>query len=192
MIIRRISRVKKIQDLTGYTESDSGSNLTVTANNVTITNMASNTNTYLYKDFGANYFDKIDLLFVFCVTGGASWGTGYIGFSNNVSVRGSWSGTYLAIKLFRNNTNSKYYLEFNTTQEISLSTVYYCRLYRPYGSDKVTLFIYSDAARTTLLYKMEKTGLGTTKWRYFYPVVNDNSGDSGSKISGYTQNFIFS
>lgn len=195
MYINRIHSGEKAdgpQDLTvGYTKV--GSSIDVSASRADFNNVYSNANNYLYKDFGSDHFNKIDLVFTLCPGWGANWGTAGLGFANNIATRNNWTGTSLPTRFLRNNTTGKLYLTFGEggDYEVTQDALYYCRIYRAAGSDSATLYVYSDSARTTLLWSVTKTGLGTTKWRYFYAGVNDNNGDGGSRIYGHVKNYVF-
>jgi hypothetical protein len=65
-----------------------------------------------------------------------------------------------------------------TGYAISTGTTYYCKLTRPDGGNTVTLRIYSNAARTTLLATLTESGFPTSlKWRYIYAMRGSDSGE---------------
>jgi len=181
------------EDLAGYTEVDPNSHITKTSSRVTLSGLTKGEDAYVYKDFGASFFNKIDLIFSGRISTGAT-GQFDVGFSNEIGDASAWWGfDYKEIRIvFRQNyiyfycgANSDYY-------EISFNTDYYLTLARAADSDSSTLKIYSDAARSNLLDSMTLSGLGTgTRYRYFYAASSYNSSESSKTISGYVENFRF-
>jgi hypothetical protein len=182
------------ENLTTYTEVDPNSHLSATSARATAANVTSGEDAYFYKDFGADYFDKISLMFKLYIgsttdeDGGVS-----VGFANNVDDSANWT-TKLRIGMGR---SSGIFVALHTATDsdtsISLSsnTPYYCTLERLAGSNTATLYIYSDSARASLVDTLTVTGVGTSKFRYFYPLASYNFGESGPDFDGYTENFEF-
>ena len=186
-----------IEDFTTYTEVDASARLTVTASKATAANADRDIDVYLYDDKGVNNYNAINinfeirqetasLLFAFggmgltvsTVDSNSGWGTADIyvhmieGASDAATVR-LWRGNNVASDQFTAVT----------------ATVYYCTLLRTSGSDTVTLEIYSDSGRTTLLDTLSVAGFGTgTKYRYLYGFANNNDGTAVRDWDGFVQN----
>ena len=183
-------------DLTTFTEQDAGSKLTVTSAKADAVQVANNTEVFLYKDFGADYFDGFTLDFELQAAVGAQ-NTSYIcialsntpdiaydGFVNNEPIALIYKGsTVPSIFLKRGTgTGSTGYVGGN-------GTTYYCTLSRSAGSDDVYLYIYSNSIRTTLIATKTLSGYGTsTKWRYLYAFASANDAATAT-FSGFFQNF---
>lgn len=179
------------EDLSTYTEVDLGFHLSKTASRVTASDVQGNTDAYVYKDFGTSYFDNINLQFSIRLDyDSTEWGGANVGFANNVDDANHWSGTTLSVAIYVNMDLPAYIIEFGTDYCIvSPDTTYYCTLIRT--GNTATLQIYTDAERTTLFDTLSVSGLSTTKWRYFYPFVSSNDGDTEAYFTGYTENFLF-
>lgn len=185
------------EDLTTYTEVDPNGRISKTASRVTLSYLTCVEDAYLYKDFGASYFDKIDLKFdgMISSTSGYS-GECIAGFSNLVDDANGWSSYHIKVCFYRNSSSGTYWVYILTATDyqayqISANTTYYLTLTRDAGSNSATLKIYSDSARTTLLQSLSVTGVGaTSKFRYFFPAVSANTGESTSYFYGYYENFL--
>ncbi len=176
-------------DLTTFTEVDSGSYLSVAADVITISALPASGANYVYKDYGASHFDKVDILFKLEMDSSVSTLDRYAGMGLTVSVLGDRSGwgssDVFVASYYYNTNNAGIYLvrgtdfaNINTVTGLSKGVFYYCRLLRLAGSDTFTLYIYSDAARTSLVATLILAGFGTgTKYRYLYAVTN-NSGNA--------------
>ncbi len=181
------------ENLSLYTEVDPNSHISKTSSRVTLAGLTETESAYVYKNFGAAYFNKIDLIFSGRISTGAT-GQFDVGFSNELADASGWWGfDYKEIRIVFQlgyiylycGTNSDYYA-------ISWDTDYYLTLSRSAGSDSATLKIYSDAARSNLLATLTASGLGTgTKYQYFYAASSYNVSHSGHTISGYVENFLF-
>jgi hypothetical protein len=184
------------EDLTTYTEVDSPGYLSKNSGRVTLEYLLSSVDVYLYKDFGANYFDKIDLQFSGRISSSSAYeGECSIGFANAVNDVSGWTDK-ITVRVFRNSVYGTYWVYLTTDTafnyyQINANTDYYFTLSRAAGSDTATLKIYSDAARTNLLGTLSATSVGTgTKFRYFYPAASCDYGDSSSYFYGYFENFL--
>lgn len=189
------------EDLTTYTQVGF---MTVTASRVTATFYADQ-NRYLYKDFGTDHFDKIDLKFAGIASDTDPYGYDgrmYMGFTNVVGDASGWgAGASIKIRFMRSGPygEGNYYLEMHNGSEyydydfclISPGTVYYFTLTRAAGNGSATLKVYTDSTRTTLFDTLTISGLGTTKWRYFYAASGYNVNDGTVYVSGYYENFVF-
>ena len=149
---------------------------------------------YLYKDFGASYFDGLDIDFELEIDSDTTQdGLGGVGLSNTIGNSHIWSTSDLAVMGNEYpGPQARIYLyrtfvavdNFN----VSFNTLYYCTLSRAGGSGTVTVLIYDDSGRTNLLDTLTVAGYGANKWRYLYGFVNRNSGGSGEEFDGYVQN----
>jgi len=181
------------EDLANFTEVDPNSHIAVTSAKASGANLARNETAYVYKDYGVDYFDALDILFECRVesTTDAS-GLGYLGLTNTLGNVLSWA---VGIKVLIYDVGGVYtiFLEVvgGTTDTYvgAADTLYYCRLERAAGNNTVTLKIYSDAARTTLLDTLSVTGAGTDKYRYLYPICSYND-SSALAWDGYYQDII--
>lgn len=189
------------EDLTTYTLVGI---LGVTASKVS-GNFYGDADRYLYKDFGTDHFDKIDLKFAGSISDSDPYGYAgrmYMGFTNVVGDASDWgAGASIKIRFLRSGPygEGNYYLEMYNGPEyfdydfclISPGTVYYFTLTRAAGSGGATLKIYTDAARTTLFDTLTISGLGTTKWRYFYAASGYYVNDGNVVAYGYYENYVF-
>jgi len=184
------------EDLTTYTEYDVNSHLTITSTKATAASVHGNETVYAIKDFGANYFDALDINFELYIESSASGnGRGGIGLSNiaNVAINGFNSSSVSATIALGNDSVVRISLmrgAFTATDLYvgSHSTLYYCTLSRAAGNDTISLFIYSDASREILLDTLVVAGFSTVKYQYLYGFVNYNDSDSFMIFSGYVQN----
>ena len=182
------------EDLTSYTEVDPGSNISKTSSRVTLTALPTNLDSYLYKDFGANYFDAIELLFTIYFNSSSSIASlCAAGFTvNTLNDSSAWPTTSILIGLQKDGASSYIlYLGDDDYTTISSNTAYYCKLVRAAGSGTAYLYIYTNSARTTLYDTLTCTGLGTSKYRYFYAACSYNAGVAGYNFYGYLENFEF-
>ena len=184
-----------IEDFTTYTEVDPNGRLTVTAVKATAVNADRDEDVYLYKDKGVDYFDALDEEFELLISS-ASLSSSVAGMAlGNVST--GWidfAATGLVVFAFYSGAAYFIYLRRGEPAEASdfytgaANTVYYCRLERTAGNDTVTLKIYSDFARTSLLDTLTVGGFGTTKWRYIYGFTNNKDGNGDDDFDGYVRN----
>jgi len=185
-----------IENFTTYTEVDANGHLTVAAAKATALQVGRNEEVYLYKDFGANYFNALNINFEIYVASSSTPGAfSGMGISNGVSTFASFASTDVAVMFYVSGTptyNIILYRGAQVAQDAyvgSANTIYYCTLGRTAGSNTVTCKIYSDAARTNLLATLSVSGYGTsTKWRYAYGFVNSHDQGSAYPFNGYTQN----
>ncbi len=157
-------------------------------NRVNVTDITRNEDTYLYKDFGADYFDNFSINFSSKIIVGSSGIGGVMALTNSVDdlynvaegvdVIVHESGGVYDIYLNRAPGTTAY-----DTYTASVNTTYYFTLYRTAGNDTIQLKIYSDSARTNLLDTLSVSGFGTTKYEYLFAVDSWDSGDSTYTIS---------
>lgn len=170
------------EDLTTYTVSDPSSNISVSSDTITVTSARRSENYYVVKDFGEDYFNGLDIDFRIhhlstSTTGGV---LGALGLSSTLNYQASWGET-TSIYIFTIKTGSKTcemrlyrgYNEATDSISISMNTTYYCTLNRSTSNDTVTVSVYTDSDRTSLLDTLSVSGFGTgTKYRYFYAAVS--------------------
>ncbi|MFA6040611.1 MAG: hypothetical protein WC733_03830 [Methylophilus sp.] len=176
------------EDLTTYIEIDPTDVLAVTANDVTFTNLTRLTSTYVYKDFGVDYFADFSINFEYKVTANSSGAINFngmfIALSNSIGEREAIrtasgniqgilcgnNGASRFIGLCETKNGSNYASSFFTP---SLNVNYYCTLSRV--GTALNLKLYSDEARTTLVSQLSITVLALP-FQYLYPVQSVNSG----------------
>jgi hypothetical protein len=182
-----------IIDFTTFTEVDAGGKLTVIASKITAANMLRNEDCYVYRDFGANYFDGLKITFeIYISSTAADQGIGGLGITQTtVNDQAAWATPDIRIYAYSVTPPTLNLARGSTAQDTSVglsdNTIYYCVLSRVAGGDAVTLDIYSDAAHTTLVDSLSVSGFSTNKFRYLYGMASYNSGVS-IRWDGYVQN----
>ncbi len=199
-----------IEDFGTYTEVDPNSRVTVATRRVTHTALDRNETAYVYKDKGAAFFsgDFVQLITVFmtALSNGSvvfAWGVANTlnDFRTIKDASGNWLGISLVgtgagvvptIVLGENDGGSV----FTDSFPGSLATPYYLKIVRDesVGSfGTLSCFIYTDAARTTLVDTLTIT-LHTSKkdFRYVYAVSSDNLPATPITGSGYSENLEIS
>lgn len=147
------------EDLTTYDETDSASDITVTATKADVSTMARTAVSCVDYDFGSSYFGDFDIDFEFYIDAAvhstnASWG-GLIAVGNTDNITDSTadpSDLYVAAVSTATDTFRVALVQNGTLDDTSLcvvDTLYYCTLARSGTVD--TLTIYSDAGRTTVV-----------------------------------------
>jgi len=203
-----------MQDLTTYTESDALGRLSETAARVTWTNLqVTDDQIYLYKDFGVGYFGtNFTVDFTFDQTA-STQNASYVYFMGFANALNDWAvlitGTDLfGLEVIHQNipnrvqlwirgraNNGSFSDDGSIGYTITDGTVYYMRLVRDnsvgtYGT--VYLYIYSDAAHTTLLSTLTATLPDTmASFRYLLPVMSYDGSSSTDTCSGYVENINF-
>jgi len=182
------------EDLTTYTVSDPSSNLDVSSDTITVTTAARKENYYVVKDFGADYFNDLDIDFQLhhLSTSSAGGLLGALGLSNTLNYQASWGETtsifICTVETTESTREMRLYRGYDSAMDsisISANTTYYCTLSRSTSSDTVTVSIYTDSDRTSLFGTLEVSGFGTgTKYRYFYAAVSRYSNGT-TYASGY-------
>lgn len=181
-----------IEDFTGYTEVDTGDDITVTASKCTATNLPENMGSYVRKNFGANYFSgdfKHD--FTFKWTSASADGV-YIGvyavsddYQSLVDMDGNNKG--LRIIVIADIVGSEYlelkdYATGNGANDgwagtITQGTTFYMTLMRV--GTTATLNVYSDSARTSLVISLHIHDV-VDKYSTVYPIVCMNHTGGGN------------
>jgi len=182
------------EDLTTYTVSDPKSNLDVSSDTITVTTAKRNEDYYVVKDFGADYFNGLDIDFQLHHLSTSTEGSllGALGLSNTLKYQDMWGETtsifICTVETTESTREMRLYRGYDSAMDsisISADRTYYCTLSRSTSSDTVTVSIYRDSDRTSLFGTLELSGFGTgTKYRYFYAAVSRYSNSTAS-ASGY-------
>ena len=186
-----------IEDFTTYTEVDASSRLTVTASKARGVNVDRDIDVYLHFDKGVDNYDAIDIDFETQIESASANGSrGGMGLTvSAISVIDGFGSTDIAVMFRRLSSGFKFELNrgdavaTDLSAALSSGTTYYCTLLRTAGSNTVTLDIYSNSARTTLVETLSVSGYGgSTKYRRLYGFVNKNTGSGGNDWDGFIQN----
>lgn len=185
------------EDLSAFTEVDSGSDITVTADRVTVDSMAQSADSYVYDDYGVDYFGNFEINFEFEVTDSQSNSQMVvICLSNTIGRKSDFisANDGMLVEVYNSSGNITVNIKDYNTDDAGTPYVLgsgntcdrvWCTLIRD-GSD-LELNIYSDAARTVLVQSLTLT-CETGLKRYLYALTSQNAGSS-AYISGYTQCF---
>jgi len=183
------------EDFTTYIEVDPEDRLTVTALKALAQDADADVNVYLYKDKGVDYFDALNIDFeLFQAATSEVSGQGFMAISNTVGVLDDFADTDIAVGSFRSATGLKIrvtrgrFTEYKQSTLLDFDRVYWLTLSRAAGSNIVTLRIFDDANRTTVLEILSISGIGATKYRYCYGFVGRNYGVGDRNWDGYIQN----
>jgi hypothetical protein len=183
------------ENFTTYTEVDAESDFTVTATKALYDTMERDVISYVYKDYGTNYFDNFDINFEIEVTYSQNVGlNGLFAISNTIDTLSAQitATDGIHVRAYANSSNMTLYLkDANTGNEDSWVVggttipLRYCRITRV--GTTCTLYIYSDSARTTLVDTLSIT-CETGAKRYLYALCSYETASTGNDQSGYTQN----
>lgn len=195
-----------IEDFTTYTEYDEGNDIAVASDKVTVDTMQFYRNSYVGKDFGADYFADIDITVKVLGTwiyvcyhetprlgvmalDGASLRSWYAFTAPYIKVYFQWNGSASAITMVLQTDQGS-----DTSCTLADSTPYWIRLTRTAGTQTVTLKIYSDEAMTTLVDVLSAQVTATSsKFRCLY-AASSAGGNVGPEhadaASGYTEDMI--
>ena len=187
------------ENLTTYTETDPGSDFTVSAARVTVSHLDRDREARVHKDFGAAYFNAIDLDFdIEEAEASTADGTIGCGLSNTLEDMTSCASTDVFFAAIESSSDGYpvYYLQrnnFGTLDDDGTQddyTVKYVTLTRAAANDRMDADVYSDAARTNLLFNMFITGVGVaTRWRYLFAANAYNNSTSSKTWNGYIEDF---
>lgn len=178
------------EDFTTYVEVDPSGRLGVTTNTITATTLNRNQSAHIYKDFGVDYFDALNIQFKTRYISGSEWGfAGHFGLANVINNRVNFGSTDLSVEC---SAGSYYRLvrgdyANHDAYASTLGATYYCTLERSAGSDTATLKIRIGSHTGTLMDVLIVSGFGTIKWRYLYGYLSRGDGDN-YYASGWTQN----
>ena len=190
-----------IEDFTvGYTENDPNTKWTVTAPKALGANVSGGDGiSNLYKSFGADHFDSLNLLFEQYIDNlsaiNATVGPGFLNSASpdlekrtTLATTDPWvvhrrEAGGRKIDIIRGN-----FAAFDTFAATG-NTLYFSHMERAAGNDVVTLKIYDDSDRTNLVGNLSIAGLGTVKWQYFYGFITHPDGAGAENWYGFFQNF---
>lgn len=183
------------EDLTTYTETDSGGDITVTSTKADVSTMEDDAVSYVRKSFGANYFTTFEIDF-----------EGYLDLTSEsgypfggVCALSANDAKTLEALLADNEGVSCYFqwLDYNSTKILRLrqywddngdnytcayDTLYYCTFKRT-GS-ALQLLIYSDSGRTSLLDTLSVT-FNSTGCEYLYAISSAGRTSPDNDTSTY-------
>lgn len=173
--------------------------LSVTSSRVSAIGINPASRSLLFQDYGKDCFDGFEINFdikftsaysatsspytdegFMCLFSLANIHDDFMSFYGNtqdnlcVGFRANWysppgSPSTIKIVICKESTTGSAYTA-------SIGTIYYCTVSRTAGNGSVTLKIYSNAARTTLLSTLIETGFPTTKkWRFIYAMRGTDS-----------------
>jgi len=193
------------QNFTTYTEYDEGSDVSITSSRVTGTAVhPANQTAYVYKDMGASHFaGDFEHLFTMNLTN-ASWVGGLVNCWAVSDTIGDYyydriNGYVLGAGLTKATYNYGRLLEgyppdnsfYDISAEISTSTSYYCKVVRDEGVGTygtLYLYMYTDAARTSLFDTLSLALHSKEDLRYLYALQTNDSGGGDTTVSFYTEN----
>ena len=188
-----------MEDFTTYTETDPGADVTVTSSRITIASGTDNDTYNVFKDKGAGYFDALDIDFAMRVTTGVTTdaivGIAIINTATPTTenMAGTLTSSDISANMYWYNGTNIFLSRGNfagitdSVAGLSIDTTYYCTLVRTAGSDTVTLEIYSDSGRTSLVDTLSVSGFGTTTWQYVYGLMTAEFNES-NVLNGYVEN----
>jgi hypothetical protein len=184
------------EDYTAYTETDPNSRYTVTVNNIDVAGLLRNEDAWVVDDKGINHFDAdfehlVDAEFLSGTSGGlvTAWmvadaindinGLLSDAGESYLAVWGTAVGAVPVIRVIEVVGTSLYFDSYI----VSYNTPYYLRIKRDesigtYG--QIQCFIYSDSARTILVYTLVLALHAKNDFRYIYGVNSGNKGTTES------------
>lgn len=185
------------ENFSEYMLDDVGDYLSVSSGRVSAVGMEPDMVALLYQDYGKDCFDGFEILFDLRISSIVTYSDyGDYGEICTLSLSNRHSSydpsltdandpcICLVAEFAADRSLDGLYLYLNklytagSGYAISTGTTYYCKLTRPDGNGTVTLRIYSNSARTTLLATLTESGFPTTlKWRYLYAMRGSDSGE---------------
>ena len=195
MILRGSGTSSPYEDFTTFTEVDPGSTVSVAANTITGAQVdVKNSDTYVYKDYGAGYFG--DFTHQFSAKATMDEGTADViwvwGLTNTVDDYGAWAagigfgfyGQSWSRTVVQEKGGST---DFST--QLSNNTIYYFTITR--SGTSLTATVYSDSGRTNTVYTHNITVASTT-YRYLYALTSQNLASSGWLVDATIYDFDLS
>ncbi len=192
------------QDFTTYTERDLLNLITVTASKVSWADLPADGDAWVYKDKGANYFSgNFELRMTYRTLNGTT-SSAVCSALTLANLVNDWigidtlNGDELGLIV---NGNSAYISEVNGGTQyfpsgdypliLTLNTDYYLTIKRDeavgtYGT--LYLYVYSDAARTTLIATQTLTLHSLKDFRYIYAIQSIEAGAPTVTHSGCIEN----
>lgn len=183
------------EDLSTYTEVDPNSHISATSSRMTGGGINRNETAYAYYDKGADYFDALDIDFDIRTTNLDSNDIlGVLGISNTLDHIGAFGTSDIKVAFYYPGGGARgLYLGTGGALDymvISVDTTYYCTLERAAGSAAVSLKVYSDSGRETLLDTLTGTmAVASTKHRYILGIASQYTNNNYA-ASGYVENVV--
>ncbi|MFO7897531.1 MAG: hypothetical protein R6V58_00550 [Planctomycetota bacterium] len=188
-----------LEDFTTYTEQDPNNDVSVAEHTVSFTDLeVRDSDTYVYRDKGADHFDGFEHLLDFITTDHTTspkvgihflWALSnvvedarYWDLYSSQAVGTDWHATD-GLKLWCPENDS-----LDQYDSVSLNTRYWLTVSRDAGGSTVVEYVYDDADRTNLLDSLSVSVPGSRKYRYVFALNTYNLGDSGITASGDVRN----
>jgi hypothetical protein len=201
---------RSAQDLTTYTEIDTGARFGVAASVLTVTALEADETAILYKDFGAAFFDdnynhRFEINISAC-DGGAYLYPWMMSNRNgeDVFTHSSNNRDYLRCRILANSSTAYLLsigerngaaLQQTVNIELVVGTTYYCEINRDESVGtfgELKLSVYADAARTVLLATESLTLTEKEDFQYLYGGNSLGQAGTSPTISGTVSNFTIS
>ena len=195
------------EDFTTYTEVDEDGDITITALKVDWVTMRRDAETYVYKDFNPNYFGDFEFQYelnISDVEAGDSSSASIMGISlTNVTgvMDDLQGGSILSVSFQQNKAVDDEYgfyirqfdggvSQFLVGNGLDFHDVSEGEIYSTFSrvGTNVTLWMYSDSARTTLLYKYSWNFAVLDTYRYFQISNWGRDIDAANHFTGYVEN----
>ena len=186
------------EDLTTFTEVDPSNHWSQTATRNTGNPIIDVENSYVYKDYGVDYFGDYKHHVDACLTTSGAFlmgrpNIGVWGVTDNPGAYEDLTEGQI-VAFYRINGGTKLYLEDignsnNDSYVIGVGTVYYLIIER--SGSTCTCKIYSDSDRTALLDTLSIT-CQTTLLQYLMAGFAPHGTSGSSSVTGYSENFDLS
>jgi hypothetical protein len=172
-----------LENYTTYTEVDPDGEVTVATNTITVSGMGKNTDTYVYKDFGAGHFTDFSHLHQLKVTAWDAQGLAtpyaladtvndYLGLIANNFIGILVGENLSATGAFRLEQSTSGSSTFDTALDLTLNVDYYFDTAR--SGTALTSDIYTDTDRTVVFDNLAIT-TGAGALQYYYPIASANN-----------------
>ena len=207
------TNVSATENYTTYTEVDPEGWVTIdSSTKIIAANLGCDTDTYVYKDYGISYFGS-SFNHSFNVNFSTPYNEGGIGYiwalANDIDdiwgirsdgsnpdviwVSGTWydeGNEY--VRLYVGEDNGTTY-QLDKIEELECDTTYYCSINRSNSGGTLTLYVYSDEARTTQVSGSPASVSHNTDstFRYCYATNNHNNGNTLNTINFIVQDLVF-
>lgn len=196
------------EDFTSYTEVDEDGDLTITPSKIDISSLRRDAETYVWKDYTPNYFKDFVFEYEVNITdleaGDATSGsvTGLISLSNSTGVMDDLTGGSYLFVCIQQQTDQDDKYGFYVRQfdagvskfimgsvlnyhDVSAGELY-ARLSK--SGTNVTLWMFSDQARTTLIYRYTTNAAVDHRYKYLQFSNWGRDVDGADHYSGYLEN----
>jgi hypothetical protein len=188
----------RVEDFTSYTEVDPGADITVAADTITFTDLSRNVESYVYKDFGTDYWSG-DFEHRFKVNYSASAASGLVqvwGMANSVesieNITQHISIWLYAGRFYIRERDVSWDAGTSLISGIATDTDYYLKIVRDdsegtYGT--LYLYVYSDLNFSTLIGSTSLALRVKLDFRYIYALstYNDSNAATVSGTVSYLQ-----